>query len=287
MKKIALTTLLFLFTSSSAMAFNFNIDDLKNIDLNKIAKTGKSISQSVRSFSEEERYYIGRASGARLLSGHRLLKQRALQDYISAIGLTLAMGSSRPELYAGYHFIIINEPKLINAYAMPGGFIFITTGLIRKAASEDELAAVLAHEVAHLVLDHPIGSVKSQYRNALMKDILAEAGKNASKQAQKVAKLAGGLNNLSNMMVDFAAKGYSRSKEEDADMEAITILKSSGYDPKALPSILAKLHSIGTGISGTHGNAKARAQAVTKELNHQKKRSIVKARTKRFALIKK
>ncbi|MBN4061351.1 M48 family metalloprotease, partial [bacterium AH-315-G11] len=166
-KRIFTFLMLMFFPISLTQGFDFNIG--------KVIQFGKNVSKASKSFSEEERYYIGRASGARLLADHHLLNQKQLQRYVSAIGQTLAMASARPEVYAGYHFIVLDEPERVNAYAVPGGFIFITTGLIAKAANEDELAAILAHEVSHIVLDHPVTSIKKQYRDQLTKDILSEA----------------------------------------------------------------------------------------------------------------
>jgi len=246
-----------------------------SLDFGKIVEVGKNISKASKSFSEEERYYIGRGSGASLLANYHLLNQKQLQHYVSAIGQTLAMASARPELYAGYHFIVLDAPERVNAYAVPGGFIFITTGLIAKAANEDELAAILAHEISHIVLDHPISSIKKQYTNKLTKDILSEAGEQfVSADVKKVVNLAGGLDMISGLVVDHAAKGYSRSKEKEADMEAIHILRTAGYDTYAFPKILSKLSAIGTGQSGTHGNPQERARAVAKKLRNDKPLSI-------------
>ena len=280
---IALILALFILPVPASRALDLDLDELQqNIDLDKVLQFGKKVVKATRSFNEEERYYIGRASGARLLGDHRLLGRAQLQQYVSAIGQTLAMASQRPEVYAGYHFIVLDDPRRVNAYAVPGGFIFITTGLIAKTTDEDELAAVLAHEVSHIVLDHPIGSIKKQYRDQLMKDILSEAGeKLASEKAKKIAELAGGLNNLSNMMVDFAAKGYSREKEREADQEALSILRAAGYDVGRFPHILARLSAIGSGISGTHGNPEERATHIRRQVAGDPPRQV-KARQVRF-----
>lgn len=262
---LTLTTCLFLLQPTDARAFSLN--DLGGIDINKVLQYGQKAAKATRSFNEEERYYIGRASGARLLADHPSLNRTTLQPYVSAIGHTLAQASTRPEVYAGYHFIVLDDPWRVNAYAVPGGFIFITTGLVGRCNDEDELAGVLAHEISHLVLDHPIGSIKKQYVDQLTKDLLSEAGQYASADVKKLAELAGGLDNLSGMLVDHAAKGYSRSKEQDADSEAIAILQAAGYDPTAFPRVLARLSPVGTGNSGTHGNPEQRARYIEKRLS--------------------
>jgi len=272
-----------IFTLLMLMLFPVSLSQGFNIDIGKIMQFGKNISKAGKSFSEEERYYIGRASGARLLADHHLLNQKQLQRYISAIGQTLAMASARPEVYAGYHFIVLDEPERVNAYAVPGGFIFITTGLIAKAANEDELAAVLAHEVSHIVLDHPVTSIKKQYKDQLAKDILSEAANTfVSEDVRRIGNLVGGLDKLSGMLVDHAAKGYSRSKEKEADLEAIHILRVAGYDPTYFPQVLGKLSAIGESQSGTHGKPKERARAIAKKLLNDKPLHSTEDRTSRF-----
>lgn len=262
-KKTIALLILMLFPVSISYAFDFS-----NIDIGRVIELGKTVTKATRSFNEEERYYIGRASGARLFSDQRLLGSTGVQHYVSAIGQTLAMASARPEVYAGYHFVVLDEPGRVNAYAVPGGFIFITTGLIAKTSSEDELAAVLAHEISHIVLDHPIGSIKKQYRDQLMKDILSEVGdRYASADVKQLANLAGGLDKLSGMMVDHAAKGYSRSKEREADKVALSILRTAGYDPTHFPRVLSKLSAIGTGVSGTHGKPRDRVKEINRKLS--------------------
>jgi predicted Zn-dependent protease len=266
-RKIFTLLMLVLFPTSILHASDFGLDMLKNIDIDKVLQLGQTVSKATRSFTEEERYYIGRASGARLLANHRMAGRVQLQHYVSSIGQTLAMASAKPEVYAGYHFIVLDEPGRVNAFAVPGGFIFITTGLIAKTVNEDELAAILAHEISHIVLDHPVGSIRKQYRDKLMKDILSAVSEEfASKKVKKLANLAGGLDKLSGMMVDHAAKGYSRSKEKAADLEALHILRTAGYDPIYFPRVLAKLSGIGTGQSGTHGNPRERARTIAGQL---------------------
>jgi len=238
-----------------------------NLDLNKIFDIGKSTFKAFSDFTAEEQYYVGRSVGAQLLANNRLNEKEALQGYVSAIGQTLALASSRPEAFRGYHFIVLDEPDRVNAYAVPGGFIFITTGLINKAENEDELAGIMAHEVAHEVFYHPSNSIKKSYRDKLKKDILSFASDQIGSSAdQQLAGLVEGLNELSGMLIDHAAKGYSRQKEKEADLEAVQIMIDAGYNPAALATVLEKLNPIGAGKSGTHGNPAKRAKDVIRKL---------------------
>jgi predicted Zn-dependent protease len=266
-------------------------------DLAKLLNANKDITNAINltetaikanaDFTEEEKYYLGRSVGAHLLVKRKLMAQEDAQRYVSYVGQVLALASDRPDTFKGYHFVVLEDPNRVNAYAVPGGFIFVTTGLVNKAENEDELAGVLAHEVAHIVLEHPTESIKQGYADELKKDLLSVAAdKISEKQKDQLAKkLVTGLNVLSGQLIDNAAKGYSREKEDDADGLAVRIMVNAGYSPRALAAVLRKLQAIGTGESGTHGNPKKRATHVAeviKKTPHADDLPVVKERVARF-----
>ncbi len=255
------------------------------IDINKIFNIGKSTKKVFEDFNEEEQYYVGRSAGAHLLSEYKLRNPGNLQNYVSNIGQVLSMVSDRPDTFKGYHFIVLDEPDKVNAFAVPGGFIFITTGLISKASNEDELAGVLAHEIAHIVFRHPIGSIKKAYRDQLGKDILSFAAGQVSEEEknEQIKLLVEGLNELSGMLIDNAAKGYSRKKEDEADAEAIKLMINAGYNPGALAKVLKKLSPVGSGKSGTHGKPNKRSKNVVAAINKiEAIPYVLNERTERF-----
>ncbi len=248
--------------------FSFGLGDVrKHIDKVKQtgAKIGKTAAKAFSDISEEEQYYIGRSVGANLLGKYKLSECGRLKEYVSAIGQTLATASERPDTFKGYHFIVLDEPEQVNAFSVPSGFIFISTGLIAKAENEDELAGALAHEVAHIVYHHPSESIKNVYQDQLKKDLIDLAGEKVSEsqKSELISGLAKGLNKVSGMIVDSAAKGYSREKEEESDLMAAQIMVDAGYDPNALTSIIRKLQPIEKGGLGTHGNLEKRAEKVS------------------------
>jgi predicted Zn-dependent protease len=260
----------------SNQSFSFSWGDLmklkkgqeKNIErANKAVKIAKTGAKAFSEITEEQQYYIGRAVGANLLNKNRLSNDMELGNYVSGIGQTLALASGRPETFKGYHFIVLDEPKKVNAFSIPSGFIFMSTGLIAKAKDEDELAGALAHEVAHIVYGHPTDSIQKVYKDQIKKDIIAFAAEEVSaSQKNKIMKdLVKGLNQVSGMLVDTAARGYSREKESEADLMAAQIMVDAGYDPRALASVLKKLKPYKKrGKSGTHGKPKKRAKEVLK-----------------------
>jgi len=110
-----------------------------------IDRTAVKAEKAARPITEMEEYYIGRGVAARILSRDELYNHPETIGYVNHIGNTLAINSSRPCTYNGYHFAVLDTDE-INAFACPGGIIFITRGMLKFVHNEDELAGVLAHE---------------------------------------------------------------------------------------------------------------------------------------------
>ncbi len=191
-----------------------------------------------RGISDSEEYYIGRAVAARLLARNSLSQNKDATLYVNEVGQTVAKKSSLPRTYRGYHFGIL-ETSDPNAYACPGGIILITRGLIKECQNEDELAAVLAHEVAHVAHKDGVKSInKSRWT-----EVLTSTGAEAARQYG--GGVAGSLVSMFESSIDDVFKtlvvnGYSREAEANADREAVTTLTRAGYDPAALAAILSR-----------------------------------------------
>jgi predicted Zn-dependent protease len=176
----------------------------------------------------------------------------------------VARKSSRPHPYRGYHFAVLDTPEP-NAFACPGGIILITRGLMKNCASEDELAAVLAHEVAHIAHKDGINSISQ----ARWTEVLTTLGTETAKQyaggaGQLVTLFEGSIDDVFKTIV---VNGYSRSAEENADQEAVSILRKAGYNPGALAAVLTKMSGKegAGGIYRTHpptGERLAKVQAL-------------------------
>ena len=191
------------------------------------------------SISQEEEYWLGRAVAGRILSVYKPSNNAALNDYVIKVGLSVAKFSARPDVYKGYSFQVL-ESKDINAVSAPGGFVFITTGLLNKLKSEDELAAVLAHEISHIQKQHGLAAIQKAHKSK-GKDI---GGKIVS--ALTCSELTALLNEAFEAAVDdmvntLLEKGYSRDQEFEADQIAFGILKNSGYNELGLGSALTEL----------------------------------------------
>jgi predicted Zn-dependent protease len=204
-----------------------------------IQRSAVAVGRSVESFTPEQEYYIGRSVGAVVLSKYQAYANTQLNQYINTIGQTLSKASDLPEVFGGYHFLVLDSDD-INAFATPGGHIFITRGLIRCCRTEDALAAVLAHEIAHVQLRHGMQAIeKARVTEALT--VLAQEGlKTYGSQeiAQLTQTFSGAISDITSTLIN---NGYSRSFEYQADQTAMIILQRIGYNPGALIDMLGMM----------------------------------------------
>ena len=100
-------------------------------DVDDAVKVTQAVRKSFAEITEGEEYYIGRAVAALILSRYSVYKNKSVTTYVNRVGQAVAIHSERPEIYAGYHFLVLNTDE-VNALAAPGGFIFITKGLLKR-----------------------------------------------------------------------------------------------------------------------------------------------------------
>lgn len=198
------------------------------------------VQQASRNVSESDEYLIGRAVAARILADHPLAQAPRLQLYVNEVGQSVARKSSRPKTYRGYHFAVLESPEP-NAFACPGGIILITRGMLKLCANEDELAAALAHEVAHVAHRDGVNSiVKSRWAEVRAERRIAAAKERGGRRARLATLFEGSINDVFKAI---ATNGYSRTAEWAADQEALRTLRRAGYNPQALATLLAKMVS--------------------------------------------
>lgn len=222
------------------------------------------------SLSPEEEYFLGRAVAARILSNFQLSQDKELLRYVNRVGSAVAAFSDQPETFGGFHFAII-ETSQINAISAPGGFIFLSRGLLDALPDEDALAAVLAHEVGHVIRKHGVRSL-SKEDNAVVFDI---AGRLAGGLTcnEVLADAAVVLSSLAGNVYDtLVERGYSRDFEFEADQESARILARAGYEVRALDDVLAQLELSQEGSSGgwfsTHPSATDRRNEIAGLISH-------------------
>jgi predicted Zn-dependent protease len=229
-----------------------------------LARTGEAFERSFADITPEQEYYIGRAVAATLLQRDPPLEDAAANDYLNLVGQTLAMASARPETFGGYHFQVVASDE-INAFAAPGGLILVSRGLLRCCSTEDELAAVLAHEISHVAHKDGLRAIKrSRLTSALALLTLETARSLGSEDLQQLVEdFSGSIDDVSQTLV---SRGYARKLEFQADAAAAEILRRVGYDPHALVTMLARMGERidphGPGFARTHPSPEARIRAV-------------------------
>ena len=177
--------------------------------------------------STQEEVAMGQQLAAEVESQERVLADPQLQGYINEIGQRLLRGVERTDL--PYQFKLIDAPDTVNAFALPGGFMYIYTGLLKFCDDEGQLASVMAHEIAHVAAYHHGESLTRQYGAQLLMNIVL--GKQPSQTAQIAASLIGN----SGMMY------FSRQQEYEADAKGLQYLTRAGYPPASMGQFMAKL----------------------------------------------
>ena len=242
--------------------------------------------------TESQEYYVGRGVAANAIADSALHSDMALEKYVAAVGCTIAYESDRPETFKGYHFGVLQSDS-INAFAAPSGFVFVTTGAIRHMQSEDELAGVLAHEIAHVNLRHPEESANRASAKAGALDLLAGAARLAvmigfrddPNKQETLLKLVDAFGKVLDDLAQEIVNGYSREDELKADTMAVDLLTRAGvgYDPNALKAFVGRLPQKDRGAWSTHPELEGRIQSIEQEIQKRKVHTVTDpARTKRF-----
>ncbi|MFP4550416.1 MAG: M48 family metalloprotease [Spirochaetales bacterium] len=224
---------------------------------------------------EDDEYYAGRAAAARILAQYELYENETANDYVNLLGQSLALASSRPIIYAGYRFAILDTDE-INGLATPGGHVFVTRGLLRLGQSEDEVAAILAHEISHIAERHGAEAImETRGRNiALRAEALTYQLAAVGLDDSGIARATGVLEERSQAVIaKLVGDGYSVESEMEADSGAIQILLKLGYDPYALVRVLERLEmsyeTLGRSAGGfarTHPNPRRRVREIERRL---------------------
>lgn len=220
MKLILWSLSLILCADSAQAQFNFN----------KLIDTVKKVSEATTEIDEPREIEIGEGVASNLLGAAPLVANANLQKYVNLIGRWLASQTERPDL--PWNFGVLDSAN-VNAFATPGGSVFITRGLLQKMHSEAELAGVLAHEISHVLRKHHLKAIQKNAGAGLMGDMVGEATKNNSNR-QSLGKIV-------NFGTEMYARGLDKSDEFEADRMGVVIAARAGYDPYGLPAVLQTL----------------------------------------------
>jgi predicted Zn-dependent protease len=218
---------------------------LGGFDIGRALDIGRKMAdaQKTSEMTQEQEIALGEALTASFLGASPLHPDANLQRYVNRVGKWLALHSERPDL--PWTFGVI-DTETINAFAMPGGDVIISSGLLKRLSSESELAGVLSHEIAHVVKRHQVQAIQS----AAQGDLAASIGKDIAGDA--IARRGGGAVGQmakqfgANLAADLIKNGFflrplDRSMEYEADQLGVVIATRSGYDPYGLVAALEML----------------------------------------------
>jgi len=184
---------------------------------------GLALSLGLTAMAQTDEEKVGKLAAAQVLGAAPLVAADAAQQYVNVLGQALSAHSG-----ANYkwHFGVIKSDA-INAFAMPGGYVLLSSGLLKSLESEDELAFILAHEVAHVTRRHHYQVVQRQR----LADQAAK-GLQAVTQDSDTGKLAQASGQI-------YARGLDKSAEFESDRLGVEIMTRAGYDPVAAINVLA------------------------------------------------
>lgn len=190
--------------------------------LASVGLTAAEPSDEIKAGKEITAIYLGAAP---------LLKDQSAQRYVNLVGRHLADKSSRPALPWTFGILATDS---VNAFSAPGGFVLLTQGLMDLLETEDELAAILAHEIAHVVREHHWAIIKKQQQAAAL-----------------IARMQGNMKNqnalfseMNALFSDMMTRGLDKEAEFEADRDAVIIAANGGYDSSAMLTVLEKLDSL-------------------------------------------
>ncbi|CAH1081818.1 M48 family metalloprotease [Candidatus Nitrotoga sp. 1052] len=232
MKYLSVTVLML--ACSTGWSFDFE-EEFKKVIKDGVQKKIEEKSDAATSsallglvgISQEEEITIGRQIAGNLLGASALIKDQSLQIYVNNVGRWVASQSERPDLT--WHFGVI-ESSDVNAFAAPGGYIFLTRGLYSLLQNEAELAGVLGHEIGHVIRKHHL--------KILQQSSLVDLG------GKLISRRIGGNDKVQKLIgngAEIVARSLDKNAEFEADRIAVVLAARAGYDAFALPEVLQQI----------------------------------------------
>jgi beta-barrel assembly-enhancing protease len=202
------------------------------LDTQALAKTlfGKT--------STKDEIRIGKQIAGNLLGATPLVRDDDLQRYVNAVGRWVAEQSGRTDI--NWYFGVLDTED-INAFAAPGGYVFLTRGLYRQLNNEAELAGVLGHEIAHVTLKHHMKLLKKS-------SIIGALGQAVGEQVKSNDQI---VQNLIGNGAEIMARGLDKDAELEADRVGAVFAARAGYEPWGLPTVLQDLTALPSGDKRT------------------------------------
>ena len=230
-------------------------------------------------FSDAQEVQLGKQFSREIEKEMKIYSDPTVTAYIAQLGQHLANHSQRQNIT--YHFKVV-DTEVVNAFAVPGGYLYVNIGLIRAAENESELAGVIGHEIGHVVGKHGVKQMTRQLGLTAVAQLAL--GENQSKLKQMVAGLA----------ANGVLMKYGRDAEREADGYAVQEMYDAGIDPEGMATFFEKLLKLQKGkpskleqMFSTHPPTAERIAAVRSQIAKLPRKSNMKKDSQRFHQIKK
>lgn len=215
-----------------ALAGNAAALDL-NLDLDKLTEDVEKLQYATGTVPRKKEIQLGEELSAGLLGAVKLVNDSQVHSYVNQLGRWLAEQTSRRKKKWPWRFGVL-DTDAVNAFAAPGGHVFVTRGLVVLLENEAELAGVLAHEIGHVLKKHHLNALQKNTQGEVFQDLLV---KSSEKNRAAIEKLTGAGMQL-------FARGLERADEYEADLLGVVIAARAGYDPYALLNVLTTIDSL-------------------------------------------
>ncbi len=227
-------------------------------------KRTKDVAEAFTPISTEQEVAIGREVAAKMIGYFKVYENEKVAGYVRKVGATVAMQAERQDV--SYYFEVLDTDD-VNAFATPGGYIFITRGLLDTLTSEAELAGVLGHEVGHVAGKHVVNEIQ---RGKAVQAGIKEAG-SFSPGSRYLTQVAGEI------IGKLLTKGLEPGSENDADKRGVNYAYAAGYRPDGLRDALRSIQSLTdpanekkAWLTRTHPPIAERIKRVEEQMGQQK-----------------
>jgi len=198
------------------------------------ASAGHGLKKSDIVIGDAEERDIGAKMAAQIRAEKRILADRAITDYVSRTGQNIVRLSDRPEI--SYHFLVVQDSAPM-AFAIPGGYIYVNTGLLKILDTQSQLAGVLGHEIGHIVAKHGVKQLQDGLSAERLNNLVNGAPSDSTKAAVSAA-------------VSVIMAGYSRSMEAEADSYGAMYMARIGLNPEGMAQAMDKVAKLSDGGEG-------------------------------------
>lgn len=187
--------------------------------------------------SPQQEVIIGRQSAPQMAAKHgNLYPDQRLQSYIDQVGNRVIQNSLAKESAYPFEFHLLRDPQTVNAFALPGGQVFITAGLLRRLNSEAQLAGVLGHEAGHVIGRHGAEHLAKQQLGSALVNAVGIAASDSPEGSRQAAILAQAVNQMVNLK-------YGREDELESDRLGLQFMTEAGYSPVGIVELMEILNS--------------------------------------------